>query len=220
MSTESGLPDFRSAGGLWRQNRRFEELASVTALQQWPEEFDEFYRYRMQELERHAPHLGHLALAALQRQGHVRALITQNVDGFHERAGSPGVLCLHGSLRQVRCHRCGRGHARDRYLTGLGRCDCGGKLRPSVVLFGEALAPSVLEAAFAAAADADLFVVLGSSLSVAPANSLPEVALRNGARLVLINRESTPFATKAFLDIRAQLGPTLSAVAERLGLTV
>lgn len=220
MSTESGLPDFRSAGGLWRQSRRFEELASVSALQRWPDEFDEFYRFRMQELARHAPHVGHSALAALQEHGYVKTLITQNVDGFHELAGSREVLCLHGNLRQVRCQACGRRHAEAGYLKGLSRCDCSGKLRPSVVLFGEALDETVLAAAFAGAREADLFIVLGSSLRVSPANALPEVAVRNGAPLVQVNREITDFGSRAFLDLRAEIGPTLSAVAQRLGVTV
>ena len=125
-------------------------------------------------LDGHAPHDGHLILADWQRRGLVDTIVTQNVDGFHTRAGATGVLELHGTLATVRCHRCGAERPAREFLDADGtRCACGGKRRPGVVLFGEALPAAVLEAARQAARRARLFLVLGSSLLVAPANLLP-----------------------------------------------
>lgn len=220
MSTESGLPDFRSEGGLWKQNRRFEELASVEALLCEYPEFVEFYRWRLQALTQARPNPGHELLANWQRRGLVHTLVTQNVDGYHEQAGSQGVLSLHGSLRRVHCHRCQHEAPESAFMSGEEpKCErCAGPLRPSVVLFGEQLDSVVLGDAFQASAAADLFLVLGSSLLVSPANSLPRLAMdRNSAELVIINREPTQYGGRATLDIRASIGQTLAAVDRELG---
>lgn len=183
MSTESGLPDFRSAGGLWKQHRRFEELASVSALRHDFPEFVEFYRWRIRMLQGVEPHGGHRLIARWQREGRVKALITQNVDGLHARAGSPKAIELHGTLRRVRCQDCAREAAAETFLEADGTtCEhCGGKRRPAVVLFGEALPESALQQAQAASERADLFIVMGSSLQVSPANYFPQVARSRGA---------------------------------------
>lgn len=219
MSTESGLPDFRSEGGLWKQNRRFEELASVHALLHEYREFVEFYRWRRQALTKSRPNPGHDVLARWQRRGLIRTLITQNVDGYHEQAGSQNVLSLHGSLHRVHCHSC-QSEAEDSAFLGGAEptCErCSGRLRPSVVLFGETLDSGVLGEAFQASAAADLFLVLGSSLLVSPANALPRLAMEQGsAELVIINREPTQYGGRATLDIRASIGETLAAVDREL----
>jgi NAD-dependent deacetylase len=213
MSTESGLPDFRSNGGLWKANRRFEELASVDALENAYDEHVEFYRWRITMLDGHAPHDGHLILADWQRRGLVDTIVTQNVDGFHARAGATGVLELHGTLANVRCERCGAERPAREFLDADGtRCACGGKRRPGVVLFGEALPSAVLEAAWQAARRARLFLVLGSSLLVAPANLLPQAAAAGGAPLVIVNHDPTPLDGAAALVINAAIGPTLREV--------
>jgi NAD-dependent deacetylase len=219
MSTESGLPDFRSAGGLW-QNRRFEELASLSALRSEYREFVKFYRFRLHGVQEARPNRGHQLLASWQQRGLVHTLITQNVDGYHEQAGSQGVLCLHGRLRRIHCERCQEEAPLSAFLVGLepACAECGGRLRPSVVLFGESLDSALLGAAFEASAQADLFLVLGSSLLVSPANTLPKIAVeRAGARLVIVNREATPYAALAALDLRASIGETLAAVDRELG---
>jgi NAD-dependent deacetylase len=218
MSTESGLPDFRSASGLWKTNRRFEELASRNAIETSYAEFVEFYRWRIQMLNAHQPHPGHRVLAGWQRRGLVETIITQNVDGYHTTAGADGVLELHGTLRQVRCENCGGERPNDDFLQvdGFG-CPCGGKRRPTVVLFGEMLPGAVLAAAAKASQAARLFIVLGSSLQVSPANRLPELALLGGATLVIVNREPTPFGSRASLDLRGSIGETLQAVEGLLG---
>ncbi|MNX49255.1 NAD-dependent protein deacetylase [compost metagenome] len=215
MSTESGLPDFRSAGGLWKQSRRFEELASTSALQHDFPEFVEFYRWRIQMLQGVEPHAGHRRIAEWQREGRVQALITQNVDGLHARAGSTEVLELHGSLRVIRCQRCGTEADSERFLTdeGIHCARCGGKMRPGVVLFGEALPEDTLRKAQEASERAELFLVLGSSLQVSPANYFPQVAKARGAKLVILNRE--PTALDALADLR--LDGTIGETLERLG---
>jgi NAD-dependent deacetylase len=213
MSTESGLPDFRSNGGLWKHNRRFEDLASVDALDNAYDEHVEFYRWRISMLDGHAPHDGHHIVAGWQRRGLVDTIVTQNVDGFHTRAGATGVLELHGTLANVRCQRCGDEQPARTFLDVDGtRCACGGKRRPGVVLFGEALPAAVLDAAWRAARRARLFVVLGSSLLVAPANLLPQAAAAAGAPLVIVNHDPTPLDSAAALVISAPIGQTLREV--------
>jgi len=216
MSTESGLPDFRSNGGLWKQNRRFEELASREALESAYDEHVEFYRWRIEMLAAHAPNDGHRVVADWQRRGLVSTVVTQNVDGFHAQAGAAGVLELHGTLATVRCDRCGGERPAAEFLEAAGlACQCGGKRRPGVVLFGEALPEATLHAAWLAAERAPLFLVLGSSLAVSPANLLPRAAVEAGAPLVIINRDPTPLDGIATLVINASIGDTLRA-ADRL----
>ncbi|HEY7371150.1 MAG TPA: NAD-dependent deacylase [Polyangia bacterium] len=216
MSTESGLPDFRSNGGLWKQNRRFEQLASRDALETDYDEHVEFYRWRIEMLAGHAPNDGHRVLASWQQRGLVSTIVTQNVDGFHTRAGADGVLELHGTLANVRCDRCGDERPAAEFLEAAGlACACGGKRRPGVVLFGESLPTATLRAAWMASERASLFIVLGSSLAVAPANLLPEAAVTAGAPLVIVNRDPTPLDRAASLVIHASIGDTLRA-ADRL----
>jgi NAD-dependent deacetylase len=215
MSTESGLPDFRSDGGLWKQSRRFEELASVEALTSDYPSFVEFYRFRIRMLHSVRPNTGHELLADWQRRGLVHTIITQNVDGLHEEAGSRDVLNLHGTLRRIRCQRCDSDMPASAFLEEQGtRCGrCGGPMRPKVVLFGEALDAQVLEAAMGAARQADLFLVLGSSLQVSPANALPRLAVEHaGASLAIVNREPTPLASLSSVELRAAIGPSLAAL--------
>ena len=217
MSTESGLPDFRSNGGLWKQNRRFEELASRDALETDYDEHVAFYRWRIEMLAGHEPNDGHRVVADWQRRGLVATVVTQNVDGFHTRAGATGVLELHGTLANVRCDRCGAERPSAEFLDAAGlTCPCGGKRRPGVVLFGESLPAETLRAAWLAAERAPLFIVLGSSLAVAPANLLPEAAAGAGAPLVIVNRDPTPLDRMATLVINASIGETLRAVDQLL----
>ena len=194
MSTESGLPDFRSKSrGLWEKFNP-DELANVNALHHNQDEFTEFYRYRLSEVAKYQPHQGHKILADWEKQGLVKGIITQNVDGFHHDAGSENVMELHGTFRKFHCHACGKDHPREAYLNGDTTCHtCGGIIRPGIVLFGESLPQEVFLKAGQEALKADLFIVLGSSLSVSPANMFPVEAKENGAELVIINREPTQF---------------------------
>jgi NAD-dependent deacetylase len=198
MSTESGLPDFRSKSrGLWEKFNP-EELANVHALYDNQEEFTDFYRHRLSEINQYKPHEGHQILATWEELGLINGIITQNVDGFHHDAGSKNVMELHGTFRAFHCHHCGNDHPREAYLTGDTTCvACGGIIRPGIILFGESLPQDVFFRAQQETLQADLFIVLGSSLSVTPANMFPLEAKENGAKLVIINREPTQFDTYA-----------------------
>ncbi|MGI2328918.1 NAD-dependent deacylase [Planococcus sp. YIM B11945] len=192
MSTESGLPDFRSANqGLWEQ-KNLAEVASIQSLQQNPEEFTDFYRSRMVGLKEFAPHKGHYLLAKWQKRGFLNSIITQNVDGFHQLAGSDNIAELHGTLQKVFCQNCGTVYESDIYLEKTNQCTaCSGMLRPSIVLFGEMLPEQPFEMALEEASGAELFIILGSSLSVSPANQFPLIAKESGARVIIVNREPT-----------------------------
>lgn len=194
MSTESGLPDFRSKSrGLWEKFNP-DELANVNALMNNEKEFTDFYRYRLSEITKYKPHDGHYTLSKWEDMGLVKGIITQNVDGFHHDAGNDNVMELHGTFRNFHCHNCGKDHPREAYLTGDVHCKtCEGIVRPGIVLFGEMLPQDVFRQAEEQTMQADLFIVLGSSLSVSPANMFPMQAKENGAKLVIVNRETTPY---------------------------
>lgn len=194
MSTESGLPDFRSESrGLWERFNP-DELANVQALYNNQKEFTEFYRHRLSEITKYQPHKGHYILADWEKDNLIKGIITQNVDGFHHDAGNQNVMELHGTFRDFHCHECGKSHVRADYLAGDIFCTaCEGIVRPGIVLFGETLPQDTFMKAEQTTAQADLFIVLGSSLSVTPANMFPLQAKENGAKLVIINREPTQF---------------------------
>lgn len=231
MSTESGLPDFRSAQGLWR--KRPESLATMEALRRDPAEFYFFYQWRIARLWDTAPNAGHEALAALAAAGFVKRLITQNVDGLHQRAGSEAVE-LHGTLRTVSCLGCGAAYDSRRLLPAAPgweedyragryrpgpecRCPaCGGGIRPDVVLFGESLPEDAWATAAEASRAADFFVVVGSSLTVGPANLCPAFAAENAARLVIINQEATHLDGRADGIFRDKAAGVLAALRERI----
>lgn len=210
MSTESGLPDFRSTNkGLWQQKDP-SQVASVEALNTNVDEFIAFYRKRVLGVKEFEPHNGHRILAEWENDGWLKSIITQNVDGFHQLAGSRKVAELHGSLQRIHCQLCGITHSSDAFLEETHRCDCGGILRPSVVLFGEMLPEQPFKMAFDESRQADLFIVLGSSLSVAPANQFPLIAKEHGAKLVIVNQEATPLDGYADLVINnRQIGDVL-----------
>lgn len=225
-STESGLPDFRSKTGLW-QGVDPVSLISMTALRRRPVEFYKFYRMRFSHLWGAQPNPVHKVLAALQREGLLKRLITQNVDGLHQAAGSQDVIELHGSLRECQCLDCGR-HFPSKLIdvdveteADIPRCpECGGTLKPGVVLFEEALPADALHAAMEAAMKADLFLVVGSSLEVGPANQLPVVALHHGGRLAIFNLTPTFLDSRATWIFREKAGQVLSALAEELGISL
>ena len=213
MSTESGLPDFRSNQGLWH-GKDPQEIASTYALTHNRAEFVEFYRWRIRELAQYEPHEGHYILTHWQRQGLLESILTQNVDGFHHRAASHNVIELHGSLRKVYCMDCRSSYASERYLEEQGEVcpNCSGFLRPDIVLFGEMLNESAVEEAFREASQAELFLVLGSSLQVSPANLLPLEAKEHGAKFVVINKEPTDMDEQADLTIQGKIGDVLSGI--------
>ena len=213
VSTESGIPDFRGVDGLYRQKYAYppETILSHEFLLQHPEEFYRFYREKILILNAR-PNPAHEKLAQWEREGRLRAVITQNIDGLHQAAGSKRVLELHGSIHRNHCTRCGKFYTAEQIAatTGVPRCDCGGTIRPDVVLYGESLDEKVLRASMDALSHADLLIVGGTSLSVYPAAGL--LRYYRGGRLVLINRDPTPFDEEAGLLIQEPIGRVLGAL--------
>jgi len=195
VSAESGVPTFRDANGLWNQYR-VQDLATPSAFARDPKVVWEWYNWRRGVLAEVKPNAGHYALAELEKRLPAFTLITQNVDGLHELAGSRNVLALHGSVWSVRCIACRR-ESMDKRIPMPEippRCECGGLLRPGVVWFGEALPSEIWKAAEAAARAADLFLVIGTSAVVYPAAGLAQLAKSSGARMVEINIAETPLS--------------------------
>ena len=214
VSTESGIPDFRSVDGLYHQQYDYppETILSHTFFARNPEEFFRFYRAKMLCLDA-KPNAAHLKLAELEAAGKLKAVITQNIDGLHQAAGSREVLELHGSVHRNYCQRCGKSFSARDILqsTGVPRCDaCGGVIKPDVVLYEESLDADVLNRAVQHLSRADLLLVGGTSLAVYPAAGLLDY--RRG-KLVVINRSPTPVDAQADLLLQAPIGETLGALA-------
>ncbi|MDQ7793042.1 MAG: NAD-dependent deacylase [bacterium] len=225
-STGSGLPDFRSPGGLWQQVDPI-KAASIHALRADPVGFHRFYRERLRGLGGARPNQVHRALAMLEKVGRLLGVITQNVDGLHQAAGSRRVVELHGSLARAVCMHCRREApigVLDREATTedeLPRCSiCGGLMRPDVVLFGEAVPREPFTQAESMARESALMLVIGSSLAVYPAAALPGLAVASGSRLAILNREPTPLDGAATLVINAEAGPVLANTVAALGLSL
>ena len=220
ISTESGIPDFRSPGGVWSRHQpvMFQDfLADADARRRyWQIRRESIPSFRAAQ-----PNAGHLALAKLEEQGHLVAVVTQNIDELHQRAGSRRVLEVHGTAMKVCCLACDKRWSCEEIQARLEAgeeaptCDaCGGLLKSMTVSFGQALPAEVWEEAMDLCRQCDLFLALGSSLVVYPAAQLPETAKRSGARLVIINRDPTPLDDVADLVIHASIGETLSAVMD------
>ncbi|MBQ8312801.1 MAG: NAD-dependent protein deacylase [Clostridia bacterium] len=213
VSTESGIPDFRSVDGLYNQHYRYppEEILSRTFFYRQSEEFFRFYRDKMLPLAAQ-PNAAHLKLAELEAAGKLTAVITQNIDGLHQKAGSRNVLELHGSIWRNYCQACGKfygpEHIRD--SQGVPLCSCGGRIKPDVVLYEEGLDEDVLAASIHHLRLADTLIVAGTSLTVYPAAGL--IRYFKGKHLVLINRDATPMDGLATLIIRENVGQVLSCL--------
>lgn len=210
VSTESGVPDFRSVDGLYNQTYDYppEVILSHDFFVQHTEEFFRFYRDKL--IVRGAkPNPAHLRLAALEKEGKLKAVITQNIDGLHQAAGSRNVLELHGSIHRNFCTRCGKSYTLDQIAQGTGvpRCSCGAVIKPDVVLYGEGLDQMVLSRAVRSLQQADLLIVGGTSLSVYPAAGLLDYY--GGRELVLINKTETPADKRATLVLRRPIGEVL-----------
>jgi NAD-dependent deacetylase len=215
ISAESGVPTFRGAGGLWRQHRP-EDLATPEAFARGPRLVWDWYDWRRARVAKAEPNPGHMALAQLERRVPDFTLITQNVDGLHQRAGSRRVLKLHGDIWTLHCLGCGLEETNhDVPLREIPpRCSCGGLFRPGVVWFGEALPADVLRHAMEAAAHAQVFLVVGTSAVVQPAASLPLLAQQNGAKLVEVNLEETPLSAQADASFWGKAGELLPRLLE------
>lgn len=216
VSAESGVPTFRGKDGFWRKFSP-QELATMDAFMRNPRLVWEWYEYRRRLIQDVQPNPAHYAIKDLEDGFDEFLLVTQNIDGLHQRAGSRKIAELHGNIWRDRCLRCDRVY--DHKEVDLGeippKCVCGGSLRPDVVWFGEALPQEILSQAFQAAQSCDLFLSVGTSALVQPAASLPLLALRNGAFVVEINPEPTPLSERVDESIRGKAGEVLPRLVKR-----
>lgn len=213
VSTESGIPDFRSVDGLYNQSYDYppETILSHTFYIRKPEEFFRFYRDKML-FPGAEPSMPHIKLAELEQCGKLKGVITQNIDGLHQKAGSRHVIELHGSVLRNYCERCGEFYGLDTIINseGVPTCKCGGRIKPDVVLYEEGLDENNINEAVRLIKEADILVVGGTSLGVYPAAGL--IDYYRGDKLVLINKSSTPYDKKANLLIQDSLGKVFSAL--------
>jgi NAD-dependent deacetylase len=214
ISTESGIPDFRSVGGLWETYDPM-KVASMKTFMDDPSLFWRFHRPRIDMLSSVAPNPAHEAVAELQRRGIVKAVITQNIDRLHSK--------VHGSLDSGRCLRCSHVVSIDELCAradaaddGVPRCDCGFQMKSGVVLFGEQMPMEAIGAAFDAAEAADVMLVIGSSLQVTPVSQLPGVVLARGGRLAILTESETDYDHRCTVRIHEKAGPTMQAVMDLL----
>jgi NAD-dependent protein deacetylase/lipoamidase len=221
MSTESGIPDFRSASGLWAEVDPF-EVASIDAFRRDPRRVWHWYGPRIHGLLAAEPNAGHRALAAMERSGLVTAVVTQNIDTLHTRAGSSDVIEVHGSVAASVCLECGGTESVEVVLEQLAVTDapvcgsCSAILKPGVVMFGELLPLDAMARAERLVRETGLLLVVGSSLEVWPVAGLPEQTVAAGGALAILNRDPTPCDGRAALVVREPAGVTLAAVADEL----
>lgn len=223
VSTESGIPDFRSPGGVWEKVDPM-QVGSLATFISNPERFWGFHRPRFSAVASVEPNPAHLAVAELERRGIIRELITQNIDGLHRRAGSPNPIEVHGTLDFGECLRCRARISRDEMLAraddapdGVPRCtQCGFQIKSGVVLFGEQLPTEAIGAAFDAADAADVMLVIGSSLLVTPVSTLPDIVLRHGGALAILTESETPYDDHCAVRLHGKAGLQMTDVLAAL----
>jgi NAD-dependent deacetylase len=226
ISVPSGIPDFRTPGtGLWTKVNPM-EVAHIDAFRRDPVEFWSFYGQRFNTLDDKVPNRAHTALVELERAGLLKAVITQNIDRLHARAGTENLVEVHGSIAESVCLGCGRRYELEDVRRRLGvdpdgvpRCDCGQPLKPGVVLFGEYLPVEAITRAEALAAAADLMLCIGSSLEVYPVAGLPETTLSAGGQIAILTQGPTPFDRRATVRMGGDVVAELEAVLAALGLS-
>ena len=213
VSTESGIPDFRSPDGLYNQKYKYppETIISHSFYLRNPEEFYRFYKDKMIYPEAE-PSITHKALAKLEKEGKLKGVITQNIDGLHQKAGSKNVIELHGSVLRNYCSKCHKFYGVDKILEsdGIPRCDCGGLIKPDVVLYEEGLNEADIDNAVKLIKEADILIVGGTSLGVYPAAGLINYYTKD--KLILVNKTATPYDQRADLLIRDELGKVFSRI--------
>jgi NAD-dependent deacetylase len=226
ISVPSGIPDFRSPGtGLW-ENVDPMEVAHIDVFRRDPERFWHFYGDRFQTLDSKRPNGAHEALVTLERAGLLQAVITQNIDRLHARAGTQELIEVHGTIAHSSCLSCGAQYELDEVRgrqqaapDGVPRCDCERPLKPDVVLFGEYLPPDALERAERLAAGAEVMLCVGSSLEVYPVAQLPAVTLANGGQVAVLTKGSTPFDSRAAVRLEGDVVEELEALVAALGVS-
>ena len=213
VSTESGIPDFRSKDGLYNQQYKYppETILSHTFFINNTDEFYKFYKAKMNSLK-YQPNITHIKLAELENKGKLKAVITQNIDGLHQKAGSKTVYELHGSVLRNYCMNCHKFYDAEYVFNsdGIPKCSCGGIIKPDVVLYKEGLNDDIIDNSIYTIQNADMMIVAGTSLTVQPASSL--INYFKGKNLVLINRDTTPYDYKADLVINDDLGTVFKKI--------
>ena len=213
VSTESGIPDFRSVDGLYNQKWKYppETILSHTFFERYPEEYYRFHREKL-VIEGVKPNRAHLRLAELEQEGKLKAVITQNIDGLHQAAGSKNVLELHGSILRAYCAKCRKIYPESiiNYGQGVPRCGCGGVIRPDIVLYEEQLDQDILYKSVDFIRKADVLIIGGTSLNVYPAAGL--INYYRGNKLVLVNLSQTPYDSEADLVINEKIGEVFSQI--------
>lgn len=225
MATESGIPDFRSPTGIWAKLDPM-EYATLSAFRRDPQKVWWFYRQRIEMLTAAEPNPAHHALRELEEVGLLEAIVTQNIDMLHGRAGSGDVIEVHGSIRTSSCQTCSERHTLERVQElldaddGMPSCDaCGGVLKPDVVFFEEQLPVAAIDRAYTLARDARLLLVIGSGLEVHPVAGLPELTVSAGGRVAIVNLGPTTFDRRATLKLESKAGETLAETARLLRRT-
>ncbi len=215
ISAESGVPTFRGEEGLWKKFSPM-ELANFDAVMGNPALVWEWYNWRRDLISKVEPNPGHFAIAELEELVPQFTLITQNVDGLHRRVGSRNILELHGRIFASFCIDCKKEYEEPDFVDGIPRCSCGGLVRPDVVWFGESLNPKILDTAFRAAADSDVFLSIGTSAQVQPAASLPLIAKQGGSYVVEINPEQTPITHQMDEFLGGPSGEIMPVIIEKM----
>jgi NAD-dependent deacetylase len=226
LSTESGIPDFRSPGGVWdRYDPEDFYYQNFVASEPCREKYWNMATEMYGPMKRAEPNQAHRAIAEMEKLGKLDCIITQNIDGLHHKAGNSAakILELHGTAMSVSCIECGERYDRDEVQDRMEKerkvpyCNlCGGPLKPATISFGQAMPERETQEAYRRAASSDLFIVIGSSLVVQPAASMPLAAKQNGAKLVIINRDPTPYDDRADLVLHGQAGPIMTAVLQKV----
>lgn len=213
VSTESGIPDFRSADGIYHQQYKYspEQVVSHTFFMRYPEAFYEFYKEKMMALDA-KPNPAHMKLAELEKAGKLTAVVTQNIDGLHQAAGSRNVYELHGSIHRNYCMKCGKFYDAEyvKNYDGVPRCECGGMIKPDVVLYEESLDQNTIQEAVRAISQADMLIIGGTSLVVYPAAGF--IDYFRGKYLAVINKSETARSVRADLTIAAPIGEVMSKI--------
>jgi len=220
-STPSGIPDFRSPGsGLWEKFDPI-EVATIDAFMRTPEKFYKLMLPMAKMFRDSQPNAAHTALAEMEKRGKLKTVITQNIDSLHQRAGSTNVLELHGSCERAHCYSCQSPFTLDEMIARSGdgdipRCECGGMIKPDVILFGEPLPFDALTQAERDSKECSAMIIIGSSLTVAPASLLPQVAMQYNAKIIVVNLQRTYIDTRADVVLREKVEDALPAILEHM----
>ncbi|MBC7081411.1 MAG: NAD-dependent deacylase [Thermoplasmatales archaeon] len=212
ISTESGIPDFRSKDGIWSRYD-INEYGTIESFIRNPSKVWRLFEEMIKSFSEAKPNKAHLSLAEMEREGIIKAIITQNVDNLHAKAGSKNIIEFHGNFSILKCIKCGKKYELEKMVR---ICECGGLVKPNIIMFGEEIPKDAIEKSFELAEKCDLILVVGTSCSVYPAGYIPIIAKRNGAKIVEINKEETEITHLADYVLRGKCGEIISKIFEEI----